>query len=432
MNMANFYIFKNSQNEEFIYSGLTNLILEYNDRVKRVLSGRTQDEEAAKLLLGEAEAEADQSFEKRVVDRLVLFVTNQCNLACSYCFEKAGRLKDINQMDLETLRSTLTYFLDNFDHPGAIRICFFGGEPLLNMSLLKNSISLFDDIAAKYQVRFRFGLTTNGTVMNDDILDFIIANDIRVQVGMDGPETTHNLYRKFSDGRDSYRTVVANVRKLAEYCEVSARVTLTDFNMDLIKTCLELEEIGFSEVKMEYVSDGNFNKRQSLKRFSANLRSFADCFIANIQRKKLVNFALFLIYLKKIHLGSHYNRFPCQAGVSQYTVATDGSIYLCHRFNNCSGYKCGDIHRGLDNQKRLAFLREHQKFNRLNSKCRNCWAQSLCGGTCYHVSYTGNGDTRQISDFDCEYRKLVLAQVLYIYASLTENEKLFINNMKRL
>jgi uncharacterized protein len=432
MNMANFYLFKNNQNEEFIYSGLTNLIIESNDRVKRVLNERMYDEEAAKLLLGEAESEADQSFEKRVVDRLVLFVTNQCNLACSYCFEKANRLKDIHPMDLETLKNTLTYFLGNFDHPGVVRICFFGGEPLLNMPLLKNSIALFNDIAGKYPVRFRFGLATNGTVLNDDILDFIVANDIKVQVGMDGLETAHNLHRKFSDGRDTYQTVAANVQKLAKYCEVSARITLTDFNMDWIKTCLELEEIGFAEVKMEYVSDGNFHDRLSLERFSANLRSFADWFIVSIQRKKLINFALFMNYLKKIHLGSHYNRFPCQAGVSQYTVATDGSIYLCHRFNNCSGHQCGDIYRGLDNEKRLTFLHEHQKRNRFNHKCRNCWAQSLCGGTCYHASFTHNGDTRPISDFDCEYRKLVLAQVLYVYASLTEREKLFIKNMKRL
>ena len=428
MNMSNFYVFKNNKSEEFIYSGLTNLILEYNDRVKKMFSEPTKDEELRKLLFDEAKE--NQSFEKRTFDSLVLFVTNQCNLECTYCFERANNLNDIKKMDLETLENTIIYFLDNFDHPSVIRICFFGGEPLLNMPLLKNSIPLFNDIANKYQVRFAYGLATNGTIMNDDLLDFIIENDISIQVGMDGLEATHNLYRKFIDGQDTYQRVVSNVRKLSKYCEVSARITLTDLSMDLIRTYLELNDIGFSEVKMEYVSNKNFNNNQSLDEFSTNLELFANYFIENIQQKKLINFAVFMMYLKKIHLGSRRNYFPCRAGVSHYTVATDGSIYLCHRFNNFSEYKCGDIYHGLDNEKRLAFLYDHQKFNRLNNKCKNCWAQSVCGGTCYHASYTNSGDTRRINDLYCEYRKLIFAKVLYIYASLNEEEKAFINNMR--
>jgi uncharacterized protein len=428
MNGSNFYIFKNNKSEEFIYSGLTNLILAYNDRVKKLFGERTKDDELEKILFGAAKE--NPSFEKKSFDTLVLFVTNHCNLACSYCFERAGGGHNRKNMDLETLKRSIIYFLKNFDHPGVIKICFFGGEPLLNLSLLKESIPLFNDLAVQYQVRFAYALATNGTIMNDEILDFLIKNDINVQVGMDGLETTHNLYRKFIDGRDTYQTVVANVKKLAEYCEVSARITITDFNLDLLKTYSELTEIGFSEVKMECVSDGNFNKKQSIAQFANNLGLFADYFIENIQQQKLINFAVFMMYLKKIHLGSHWSCFPCKVGISQYTVATDGSIYLCHRFNNCPESKCGDIERGLDNEKRLTFLNEHQKFNRSNNQCGNCWAQSLCGGTCYHASYTNSGDTRQISGFHCEYWKLIFAKVLYIYTSLTEEEKVFLNNIR--
>jgi uncharacterized protein len=429
-NYANFRIFEDNSGNECIYSGLSGLILSYNDRIKKFLEQRENDEELAELLFKKKESNIITS-EKTFFDTLVLFITNRCNLACSYCYESSKGLPDIQEMDLETLKETLNYFLENLSHPRNIKINFFGGEPVLNISLIKHSMDLFDDFANKYNIRFTYKLITNGTIVDDELIEFLIKNSIDVQVSTDGLENVHNLHRKFPSGEGSYQTIVNNVKKLAEYCDVSARVTVTDFNIDLIGMYEELEKIGFSDIKIECVISDIFkNSTNKLNDFSNRIRLFADYFIDNIRNRKVVNFTNFLFHLRNIHFGGRPNLFPCQAGVSKYSIATDGSIYFCHRFNNIPQYKWGDVRNGFENSKRINFLSSHQITDRGNEKCKECWASQVCGGTCLYASYIEKGDTKLMSDFYCEFRKQIFEKALYIYASLSEEDKVFLDNIK--
>lgn len=429
-NYSNVCIFKNNTGNEFIYSGATGLILGYNNRVKNFLELSGNDEELKELLFKKKEDKKTIS-EKGFFTSLMLFITNNCNLKCSYCYERATNLHDVKEMDLKTVENTMVYFLENLNHPKVIGINFFGGEPLLNFSLIKNSRDLFNELANKYDVRFTYGLTTNGTLINDEIREFLIENNVSIQVSIDGFEDTHNINRKFLNGDGSYKIIVDNVRKLSEYCDVSARVTVTDFDSDLIRMYEELERIGFSSMKIEcVVSDAFTNCRDEIDNFAKQLKLLADYFINNIKSRKIINFSNIISHLKNLHFGVRPTLFPCPTGISRYSIATDGSIYFCHRFNNIPEYKWGDVHNGLVDIKRLNFLQNHQITVRGNEKCNECWALQNCGGTCYHASYIERGDTKLISLFYCEFRKLIFENALYIYGSLTEEDKVFLDNIK--
>jgi uncharacterized protein len=426
------YAFRSDAGKELIYSGITGLILEYNNRIKNFVEQKKDDEELTEFLFGE-KANNNVFPTDKYFDTLMLFTTNKCNLTCSYCYERATDLCNTKEMNLATLKDTIVYFLENFSHPKVINIVFFGGEPLLNISFIKNSMELFNDFANKYNVRFSYGLTTNGTVFNDEVLELLLHNNIRIQVSIDGPENIHNSHRKFLNGQGSYENVVANVKKLSEYFDVSARVTITDYDIDLIKMYEELENKGFSRVKIECASDKSLKENSNeLNSFSKRLRIFAQYFIDNIKHRKIIYFTDFLTHLKNLHFGNKPSSFPCQTGVSKYAIATDGSIYFCHRFNNIPEYKWGDVYNGLENEKRINFLSNHQFSVRANEKCNSCWALRACGGTCYHASYTECGDTNLISNSYCEFRKQIFEKSLYIYGSLSEENKIFLDNMKNI
>jgi len=433
MNQSKIYFFKNNRDNVYLYSGYTGLILEWDPRIQKHLENEEYDEEANNCLqgrTGDSPLSPPSLPIKPALEMIVLFVTNQCNLTCSYCYERASGLHNMENLDMETLKETIVYFIKNFDYQNRINICFFGGEPLLNFSLIKESITVLEEIGNQHDIRFNYSLTTNGTLLNDEIINFIIRHNINIGISIDGPEIVHDLHRKYLDGRGSYRSIIENVAQLANYCDITARVTITDYRVDLIELYQELENVGFSTMKTECVVNPKFKiSSDEFQYFRGNLQLFADYFIRNLKQRKIVNYADFLAVLKTLHLGAMPKFFPCNTGLNQYSVATDGSIYFCHRFMNLPNFKWGDAARGLNLEKRNQFLKSHMVTMRGLKRCENCWAQRMCGGTCYHASQVETGTTAEMSGFDCEFRKAIYEKALYIYASLVDEEKIFLDNM---
>lgn len=433
LNKSKIYSFKNNHDNLFLYSGYTGLILEWNNRIQNYLENKEFDEEVNNYLqgkLGESQTAASSFSIKPVVKTLTLFVTNQCNLACSYCHEKAFELHNSKSLDIETLKKTVLYFLENFEHQNVINICFCGDELLLNLPLIKESVNVLKEIGDHQGINFKYSLTTNGTFLNEEIIDFLIRYNISVEISIDGLEILPDLHRRYLDGRGSYQTIIDNVSKLAAYCDVSARVTVTNYQIDLIGMYQKLENAGFCAMKTECVVDHKLeNSEEEFRYFVHNLQLFADYFIDNIKQRKIIYYTDFLSVLKNFHFGAFPSFFPCSAGLDKYAVTTDGSIYFCHYFSNIPEFKWGDVNHGFDREKRIQFLKSHLVMVRGKENCDNCWAQRICGGTCYYISYVESETTKSISDNYCRFKKEIFKKALYIYTSLLEEEKVFLDNI---
>lgn len=429
LNHPKLYLFKNNSGKSFIYSGYTGFILEDSPRIQNHLENIEFDEEVDKYLLGES---GEDTFlesllpTKPFVDTILFFVTNQCNLACSYCYERVNNVHNSKKLDIKTFKTTVLYFIENFVHQNVINIGFFGGEPLLNFPLIKESIKVLKEISSTRNIIFHYCITTNGTLLNDEIIDFLTSHNFNIGISIDGTETLHDLHRKFLDGRGSYRTIIGNVAKLAKYCNITAQITITDYKIDLIELYQELENNGFSAIKTECVVSPKFkNSSDDLQRFSENLQLFADYFISNLRKKRIIKYIDLLGVLKNLHFGS--SRFlPCNTGFNKYSVATDGSIYFCQRFMDLPEFKWGNAMKELDLKKRDQFLKRHIVTMRGLGRCKDCWAQRVCGGTCYHASYVETGITERISELYCGFRKVIYEKALYIYSSLQNEEKNFL------
>lgn len=423
-NKSNFCTFKNRVGESYLYSGYTGLIFEWNDRIKNFMDGNADDEEARNYLIGkplESEMETPKFPQQPMVEMIMLYVTNQCNLTCPHCNKRADAQSHPKEMNLETIKSAILYFLENFEHGKSIEITFFGGDPLLNLTLLKDSIEVLDELEKDHNISFRYSIITNGAVLNQSIIDFLARHNIKVEISIDGCEAIKGFNQ----------TMLEIVKELAEYCDVLGTVKLTNCNLDLIKLYEELEKGGFNTLKLEYGIYQNHNKATTeLPIFIKNLQLFADYFIDNIKQKRLVNFMDFISPLQTLHLGASTQSFPCNFGVNKFTVTMDGSIHFCPHLISLPEFQWGDIVQGFNSEKRIDFLNNHELTNRKTEQCYSCWAQRMCGGACYYASYIEKGSTAQISDLYCEFKKQIFEKALYIYSSFLDEEKIFLDNIK--
>lgn len=425
--LENFLIFQNNDGQKFVYSGLTGLILEYTQRVRNFLDLHKVDPELEQCLFVSKETKTFFP-EKPSLNTIIIFITNQCNLKCQYCYERASNLSDLRKMDSTTLKDTIIYLLKSFNYRKHIGINFFGGEPLLNLKLIKESMSFMKSIALEKEIDIGFSISTNGTILNEEIVDFLLENNIAIQISIDGTRKIHNQNRPFLNGAGTFDVIASNVKKLSEYTNVSARVTIANYDIDLIEMYNELLNMGFSKIKIECAVSADFqNGIDNLVEFEKRLQDFSDYYIQNIKQKKIIYFTDFLSYLKMFHFGHLQKTYPCETGINRFAVATDGSIYFCHRFNNIPEFRWGDIYNGFENDKRLNFLNHHL----ISERCESCWAQRICGGTCYHASFVETGSTSLTSKFYCQFRKQLIEKALYIYSSLNEEDKIFLDNMSK-
>jgi uncharacterized protein len=422
------YLFDSNGNN-YVYSGYTGLVLEYSPRIKDFLENQSDDAELEELLLNDVSQKMNiRGFEdKPFIRSLTVFITNLCNLDCSYCYNKVNNVNDAQRMDFSLFKRTIDYVLENFQHDNYITISFFGGEPLLNFDFIQESVTYLREIEDHRLVKFRFALTTNGTVLNDEITKFLVSNDFKIMISIDGDRETHNQQRKFLNSSGSFDEVINNSKILSRYINLTARVTIVDLNTDLVRLYESLANEGFKEVNFELISTDKLHGKESYCQLSVRITDLADYVLKMLNTKQLINICNFNNKLSNIHNGN-VSIFPCVAGIKSYAISVNGEIYLCHRFNNVNRYKWGDTKYGINKEKRLDFLQGHIVHKRNNSNCGNCWASILCGGDCYHTSYMENQDAYKTSKIHCFFNKELIKNSLRIYASLPEETKIIFEN----
>jgi uncharacterized protein len=367
---------------------------------------------------------------------LVVNVTSKCNLACTYCYEY-GEDKIVEAstkprfMTEETARQSVDFmFAESGDSP-VVHLTFFGGETLLNFKVLKSALAYANERAAVLGKRVDTSLTTNGTLLRDEVIDWLVENDVGVTVSMDGAREQQDRFRTFSNGMGSYDVMLPNIKQLLARHRrrpVGARVTLTKQNLDVVGIYRHLfEELGFYEVGFAPVTT-SWQRDYAIQDegFFAMLDQFqvlAKEYLEHALAGKRHGFSNVRDTLEEIHKGMS-KAYPCGAGLGLMGVATDGDVALCHRFAGSDSHKLGTVTGGVDREKQDDYLTRHHIANKTD--CATCWARPLCAGGCYHEANTRYGSTERPNLHYCEWIRSWTNSCLEVYGTLAEKKPEFL------
>lgn len=361
---------------------------------------------------------------------LVLNITNQCNLSCTYCYEYGeDKIVDTENgrqpkfMSEETARESVDFLLRQSGANRSAHLTFFGGETLLNFPVVKSTIDYARRRAAEAGKEIDFSLTTNATLLRPEVIEFLAENRVGVTISIDGPKETQDQFRVFKSGAGSYDIVAPKVKELLRRHTsrpIGARVTLTSKTLDIVRIFRHLrEEVGFWEVGFapvttsaarEYAIDGSGYERM-LGAFEELAWEFRDCALAGRHH----GFSNVRDTVEEIHKGMS-KAYPCGAGLGLMGVATDGDVALCHRFAGSDSHKLGTVRGGIDSLVQIGFLDKHHIDHKTD--CSRCWARPLCAGGCYHEAHTRYGDTARANLHYCDWIRSWTDICLRVYGEI--------------
>ena len=369
---------------------------------------------------------------------LVVNVTNRCNLSCAYCYEygedkitepTAGGMPKL--MSEETARESVDFMIARSGNSPVVRLTFFGGETLLNFAVLEKTIPYARARAAEAGKRVEFSLTTNGTLLRPEVIEFLADNDVGVTISIDGPKEMQDKFRVFHDGRGSYDVVAPKVRELLKRHRsrpIGARVTLTSDVLDITRIYRHLhDEIGFWEVGFAPVttSPGRSHAigETGFESMLAQFRELGLEFLEAALEGRRHGFSNVRDTIEELHKGAS-KALPCGAGLGLMGVATNGDVALCHRFAGSDDHKLGTVRDGVDGAAQEAFLDAHHIDRKTD--CRTCWARPLCAGGCYHEAHTRYGTTEAPNLHYCEWIRGWTETCLEIYGEIAERNPAFL------
>jgi uncharacterized protein len=361
---------------------------------------------------------------------LVVNVTNQCNLACTYCYEYgADKIVDTENgkqpkfMTPETARASVDFALRESGSNPSAHITFFGGETLMNFPVLKSTIAYARERAAALGKEIDFSLTTNATLLRPDVIEFLADNRVGVTISIDGPDDLQNKFRVFKNGGGSYEIAAPKIKALLARHRsrpIGARVTLTRQTLDVMRIYRHLtDDLGFWEVGFapvttadarDYaIANGGFD--ELLRQFRALAHEYLEAALENRHH----GFSNVRETLQEIHQG-HAKAYPCGAGLGLMGVATDGDVALCHRFAGSDAHKFGSVYDGVSWDRQQEFLETHHITHKTD--CQTCWARPICAGGCYHEAHTRYGSTERPNLHYCDWIRGWTHTCLEIYGEL--------------
>jgi len=347
-----------------------------------------------------------------VVKALCLLVAHDCNLQCEYCFAEEGEYHMAGArglMSAETGKKAIDFLVKNSGKRRNLEVDFFGGEPLMNMGAVKEIIAYARSIEKANNKHFRFTITTNGMLLNDEIQEYVNENMDNIVLSIDGRKEVNDRVRKRRGGQGSYDVIVPKFQQMAESRNQDnyyVRGTFTRYNLDFANDVLHLADLGFKQVSVEpVVGDSNLVytlREEDLPALYAEYDRLADELHSRAGTEKDFNFFHFMIDLAGGPCVAK-RLVGCGAGTEYLAVTADGSFYPCHQFAGLDDFKMGDVDTGVTNaEMRAEFERCHVYAK---DACRDCWCKFYCSGGCAANAYMTNGSIFKPYDIGCKLQQ---------------------------
>jgi len=348
--------------------------------------------------------------ESNVVKALCLHVAHTCNLNCSYCFASQGKYMGHRAlMSYEVGKQAFDFLIANSGSRRNLEVDFFGGEPLMNWDVVKRLVAYARSIEKEHNKNFRFTLTTNGVLIDDDVIDFCNKEMSNVVLSLDGRREINDHFRVDHEGRGSYDTIVPKFKNFVEKRggrDYYMRGTFTHNNVDFTNDIFHMADLGFTELSMEPVvcppDDPYALTEEDLPKLFEQYEILAN---EMVRRKKAGNGFTFYHYMLDLENGPCiYKRITgCGSGTEYLAVTPWGDLYPCHQFVGDTKYIMGDIWRGIVRTDIQDSFRSCNAYAR--KECRKCWAQMYCSGGCAANAYHATGDIHGIYSYGCELFK---------------------------
>ena len=362
------------------------------------------------------------------VKAMCLLVAMDCNLRCEYCFACTGDYcMGRNVMSFETGKKALDFLLENSGNRENLEVDFFGGEPLMNWEVVKQLVEYGRSKEAEYGKKFRFTITTNGLLLDEDKRRYINENMDNCVLSLDGRREVNDEFRKTVAGTGSYDTIVPKFKALVDERDPNldyyARGTFTSHNLDFANDVLSIADAGFDRLSVEPVTAdpgcGYDLTEDDLPKIEAEYDRLTDIMLERKKEGKPFTFFHFMVDLDQGPCVVKRLR-GCGAGYEYVAVTPDGDIYPCHQFVGQEDFLMGNVDTGITRTD----IRDEFKLCNVyaKEKCRECFARFYCSGGCAANSYHFHGNINDAYDIGCELQKKRIECAIMIKAAMAEEE----------
>ena len=346
-----------------------------------------------------------------VIKALCLHIAHTCNLNCEYCFASQGKYHGERAvMSFEVGKRALDFLVENSGTRHNLEVDFFGGEPLMNFDVVKELVAYARSIEKEKGKNFRFTLTTNGLLIDDDVIDFANRECANVVLSLDGRKEVHDRYRVDYAGNGSFDRIVPKFQKLVEargHKNYYMRGTFTHENPDFLEDIKEMLDLGFSELSMEPVVTAPGDKSELTEEdLPIVLEQYEKLAELMLERDKEGKPFTFYHYMIDLTGGPCiYKRISgCGSGTEYMAVTPWGDLYPCHQFVGEEKFKLGDIWNGVTNKETQCEFASCNVYARPD--CHDCWAKLYCSGGCAANAYHSTGSVTGVYKYGCElFRK---------------------------
>ncbi|HHU30237.1 MAG TPA: thioether cross-link-forming SCIFF peptide maturase [Firmicutes bacterium] len=358
---------------------------------------------------------------------LCLHVSHDCNLRCAYCFAAKGDYRSGRTlMGKEVALKAADYLVENSGGRKNIEIDFFGGEPLLNYEVIKAVVAYGRQLEKTTGKHFYFTVTTNGTLLDREKIDFLNEEMDNIVISIDGRREVHDRMRRYPGGEGSYAGIVEAALELVAARKGKShfiRGTFTAENKDFAKDVFHLADLGFQEISVEPVVGSGKAFHLTEADIPLLLQEYENLALQYLERlEKGQDFRFYHFNIDIYNSPCLYKKIAaCGAGSEYLAVSPAGELYPCHQFVGLAEFRLGDLKNGLNNR------RLSEKFLASNilskKKCRDCWAKLFCSGGCHASAFFSSGSIEEPDEIGCLLQKKRIECTIMIQIALAERKE---------